>query len=148
MKKISDRANVSDRAQRYRANRAVSSAEKRCAYCGNPQAGDVEHVDGDESNNHAFNLVRACRSCNVLKGKVFTRSGIGVRTVQMNPSGRGITDYRQYLTVIGALKGRNSAMSLKSAIALMHNTPSSRRSEFQRQIWQVRKERAGGDIPF
>jgi hypothetical protein len=121
---------VSDRAKRYRANNAVSGAEQVCAYCGAAGAGDVEHIDGDENNNAPYNLVRACRSCNVKKGRAFAAAGVGVRTVQMNPAG-GITSAPAYRRVVGALLG-SGGMSLRAAIRAMQATPSKVRQRFAR----------------
>jgi hypothetical protein len=144
------KAEVTHRAQRYRANRAIHPEEpKGCAYCGNPKdAGDVEHIDGDEANNEDWNLCYSCRPCNVAKGRAFADAGIGVKTLQFNPSvSKGITDWRQYLDVVMVLRGQSDAMKLQRAISLMHNTPRSRRGDFQRKVWQVRKDRQE-EIPF
>jgi|YNPMSStandDraft_1061717.scaffolds.fasta_scaffold09488_5 hypothetical protein len=140
---------ITDRAKRYRANRNAPPGERRCAYCGAPRPRDIDHVDGDESNNNPENLVYACRSCNVRKGQVFARAGLGVRTRQFNPHGKGATSLGQWVQAVLALRGEASTMSLPAAVRLVKETPASRRSAFAAEIWRRRRER-GTDklVPF
>ena len=135
--------NVTDRAKRYRANAAIAKtgAARRCFICGNPDASDVEHVNGNEGDNRPQNLVHACRSCNVTKGKVFSDAGIGVKTVQYNPSS-GASTLAQYLSAVMVLKGQGDSMSLPAAIKLIHNTSHAQRARFASQIWDKRRARA------
>jgi hypothetical protein len=47
-----------------------------------------------------------------------------------------------------SLKGQGD-MKLADAIALVHATPHSRRSEFAREIWAKRRARGRGEeVPF
>lgn len=145
---------VTDRAKRYRANRALPKAagKRRCYICGNPEPRDVEHINGDESDNRPQNLAPACRSCNVSKGNTFSKAGVGVRTIQFNP-GAGARNLAQYLTAARVLRGESHAMTLPAAIRLMHNTPAADRSRFAREIWDKRRERYGStgradSVPF
>lgn len=144
------KADVTDRAKRYRANRAIPpSRDKRCVYCGNPDASDVEHVNGIEDDAQPENLTHSCRSCNVKKGVTFARAGIGVLTRQFNPAS-GATSLGQYMSAVLTLRGESDAMSLPAAIKLMHNTPADVRSGFAAEIWRRRRARGndGTKVPF
>ncbi len=140
---------ITDRAKRYRANRAAPEVEKRCVYCGAPRPRDIDHVDGNEANNNPENLVYACRPCNAKKGAAFARSGRGVRTRQFNPASKGATSLGQWVQAVLALRGEASTMSLPAAVRLVQETPPARRSAFAAEIWRRRRER-GTDkqIPF
>lgn len=152
-------AAVTDRALRYRANSddCRPAPPERCWWCGDSRV-EVAHIDGDESNTTPENLAWTCRSCNQRVAAVLRAAGIGRTTNQYNAAGRrrrkGATDWREFAQALGILDG--SAIGDKDqAIALLKETPMSRRSEFQRDIWQVRKERYGpsgrkdgGSVPF
>ena len=90
---------ISDRAKRYRAQKAISGP-KRCAYCGGPSHAkrrlDVEHIDGREANGEPGNIAYACRSCNVRKAILYKRHRIGKKTVQYNPRAPHLTNYERF----------------------------------------------------
>src|SRR6185503_20079966 len=60
------RANLTDRALRYRAVKNHPPGEKRCAFCGSKSNIEVGHIDGHEEHTDDSNLIWTCRSCNVL----------------------------------------------------------------------------------
>jgi len=153
---------VTDRALRYRANseECLPPGPRRCAWCGRRSAGtnppniEVGHVDGDERNTVPENLIWTCRPCNQRVAANMRAAGVGRRTHQFNPKRKGASDYREYARALGILDG-TAIGNMDQAIALIHATPQSRRSEFQREIWQVRKQRYGpsgrkdgGSVPF
>ena len=131
---------LTDRAYRYRANAAMPAGEKRCALCGNPGRVEVGHVDGHEENTAPENLFWTCRPCNVKSGNHMRKHGMGRLTRQYNPSG-GAKNLAQWLTAVTSMKGENSAMSVHDAVAVIHATPASKRSEFARQIWAARRSK-------
>jgi hypothetical protein len=140
--------NVTDRALRYRANRNAPPGPRRCHYCGTRRNVEIEHVDGFEENGAPENLTWSCRRCNTKKGAVFARAGRGRRTRQFNPGG-GARNVAQWVNAVMALKGEGGTMSLSDAIAMVHATPHSKRSEFAREIWE-RRRRSGkeSEVPF
>lgn len=126
-------------------------------WCGGNRTIEVAHIDGNETHTNPENLGWTCRSCNQKVAAAMKRAGVGRPTNQYNPAKRkrkGATDYREYARALGILDG--SAIGDPSdAIALIHSTPQSKRSEFQKDIWAVRKERYGpsgrkdgGALPF
>lgn len=137
---------ITDRAKRYRARRNAPPPD-RCAYCGQPKAEDVEHVDGNEGNDSPSNLVWSCRGCNVSKGIHFARNGRGIRTRQRNGRKNPAKTLAQYITAVMVLKGQSDAMELDQAIALIHDTPAADRSKFAKEIWSRRKRRQA-EVPF
>jgi hypothetical protein len=143
------RANVTDRALRYRANSEPPEGPKRCCMCGGRQNVEVEHIDGREENNQPENKMWACRSCNTKKGMLFARLGIGRRTAQYNPAG-GAKSLGQWMLAVLSAKGESDAMSVRDAVAMIRDTPQSRRSRFAEEIWE--KRRAHGtdrsEVPF
>lgn len=155
---------VTDRALRYRANseQCRPAGPRRCAWCGlrdktnsaRPLV-EVAHIDGDETNTTPENLAWTCRPCNQRVAVVMKAAGVGRPTNQYNPKRqRGASDYREFARALGILDG--SAMGdVNDAVALIHATPMSKRSEFQKDIWVVRKQRYGpsgrkdgGSVPF
>lgn len=84
---------------------------------------------------------------------VFKRLGLGRRTRQDNPSGKGqgATSLGQWLTAIFAMKGQSTEMTVPAAVEMIRATPPARRSEFAGEIWAKRRER-GTDrkeqVPF
>ena len=66
---------VTDRAQRYRANRCIRGAAKVCHACGAKRDLMPHHLDGHEENNNPANLLTVCRACNVRAGAALRRSG-------------------------------------------------------------------------
>jgi hypothetical protein len=150
--------NVTDRALRYRATVNPPPGPRRCHYCGARGRVDVEHVDGREENGGPENLGYACRSCNTRKGVVFRNAGIGRRTRQFNPkAGRkrgnpgGAQNLAQWLNAVMALKGQGGTISLPAAVAMVQETPHSKRSEFARESWDRRRAHGTDrreEVPF
>jgi len=150
---------ITDRAKRYRARNAIGAPAERCTYCGAPPAPgrrlEVDHIDGDESNNDPRNLTWTCRPCNTAKGVYFARRGAGRRTAQYNPRRSrkpvpGARTLAEYMETLNALHGYASRFSLEEAIEKMHNTPPEDRSWFAYEIWERRRAR-GTDkwaVPF
>lgn len=141
---------ITDRAQRYRAQSAIAQTDRRCVYCGTKRGRlDVEHINGDESDSRSRNLAYACRSCNTRKGVVFRNAGFGKRTRQFNPRGQsaGARSLGQWIQAVLTVKGQGGSMSLPAAVDLIRATPPARRSEFAAEIWRRRKERSS-EVPF
>ena len=168
---------VTDRALRYRANseECRPTEAERCIFCGARYSDpgvfmEVGHFDGDETNTTPENLHWTCRRCNQRIAANMKAQGVGRRTKQYNPPAlaslgpsqrrsqrnrkKGATDYREYARALGILEG-TAIGDMDRAIALIHSTPMSRRSEFQKDIWAVRKDRYGpsgrkdgGAVPF
>jgi hypothetical protein len=149
---------VTDRALRYRANseECKPAGPKRCMWCGARKV-EVAHIDGDETNTVEENLAWTCRPCNQKVAANYKKHGVGRPTNQYNPKRkkrRGATDWRQYAEALSITKGETIG-NLDDAIQLIHDTPKSRRSEFQVDVWQRRKElygpsgrKDGGSVPF
>jgi len=145
---------VTDRALRYRANSEECKPEgpERCMWCGaysvkrriGGKPIEVAHIDGDETNTTPENLAWTCRPCNQRVAVIMKQAGVGRPTNQYNPKKRskGATDYRQYARALGILDG-TAIGDVQDAVALIHATPRTRRSEFQKDIKEVRKERYG-----
>lgn len=47
-----------------------------CVFCGSPDAKDVDHIDGDFTNNDPANLRRFCRSCHMSRHRPKARCTI------------------------------------------------------------------------
>lgn len=173
---IKPAADVTDRALRYRANSEECTPEgpRRCMWCGLREKRatanlsnrdyyggkrpvvEVAHIDGDETNTTPENLAWTCRSCNQRVAAVMRKAGVGRPTNQYNPAKKrkGATDYREYARALGILDG-SATGDVADAVALIHATSKVKRSEFQKDIWEVRKERYGpsgrkdgGSVPF
>lgn len=154
---------VTDRALRYRANSEECTPDlpRRCLWCGSKSGMnlpriEVGHIDGDETNTNPQNLAWTCRSCNQKVAAAMKKAGAGRRTKQYNPSKRrkGASDYREFAEALGILDG-TAIGDVQQAVALIHATSKAKRSEFQKDIWAVRKERYGpsgrkdgGALPF
>jgi hypothetical protein len=112
----------------------------------------VGHLDGFEENTAQENLIWNCRACNTRLGVVFNRLGLGRRTHQYNPSGKGgATSLGQWLTAVFAMKGQSQDMTVPAAVEMIRATPPARRSEFAREIWSRRRARGTDrkeEIPF
>ena len=132
--------NVTDRALRYRAQKAIPQGEKRCNLCGLPRSVEVGHVNGNESDTEPNNLFWTCRPCNVLAGNAMRRAGVGRLTHQYNPEG-GAKSVGQWLTAVTSMKGENGAMSVSDAVAMIRATSPAKRSEYASEIWRRRKGR-------
>jgi hypothetical protein len=144
--------NVSDRAQRYRANQAgcLPEGPRVCEYCGSRDEIMVHHRDGDESHTTRRNLGFACRSCNNRIGAAMAAAGKGRRTVQMNPG--GAQNLGQWVIAVSVLNGSSDQMKLADAREMVRNTPAAKRSEFAREIWARRQRRGtaqwASTVPF
>ncbi len=144
---------ITDRAKRLRANACPPEGPRRCVYCGNPNAIDIEHISGNEADEAPENLTYACRSCNVKKGRALLKAGIGRKTRQYNPAkAAGAKSLGQWMKAVLSAKGETDDMPTRQAVAMIRATPQARRSEFARQIWE-RREKNGTtgrkeDAPF
>jgi len=146
---MAQRRNLTDRAYRYRAQKAAPRGQKICGYCGS-KADMVEHINGREEDTSESNLMYACRSCNGKKGFAMKRAGLGRRTHQYNPPSDGAVSLAQWVLAVMSAKGESDAMSVRAAVSMIHATPKSKRQEFARSIWQRRRDR-GTDktgVPF
>lgn len=147
--------NITDRAQRYRAQAAIEQPERRCIYCGAPETSrrrlDVEHINGREADNAPENLGYACRPCNTEKGAHFARARLGRKTAQFNPrTQEGARTWQQWTRAVLAAKGYQTGMDARDAIAMIRATPPRRRSEFAAEIYAERRARghAPESAPF
>lgn len=100
----------------------------------------VAHIDGNESNGAAWNLGMTCRSCNARIAHVMKRLGLGRRTKQYNPSGRGAQTLAQWLAAVMSMKGESDQMPVDAAVEMIHSTPPEDRSRYAREVWQLRYE--------
>jgi hypothetical protein len=146
---ITARQNVTDRALRYRAQQNAPEGERRCVYCGSPDAIDVEHIDGREENCEPENLTYACRSCNTKKGVAMRNAGLGRRTVQFNPQA-GARSVGQWIIAVMSAKGDSNQMSVADAVEMIRATSQHRRTEFAKEIWARRREHGTdrSEVPF
>jgi hypothetical protein len=126
---------ISDRAKRYRANRNPPAGPRRCAFCAKSGKLDIDHIDGDEANGHAWNPQYLCRSCNTKKGVVQTKAGEGRRTVQMNPA--PVPTFRQYVDAVRILRG-DVAGNARKAARTLQATLQAKREEFAGRIAQAK----------
>lgn len=94
------RTNITDRAQRYRAQNAIEQEEKICVFCGSKGDVMVGHINGDESDGDPANLAYTCRPCNVSIGIFMARNGFGRRTAQYNPKDFGAQKRDAYKRVL------------------------------------------------
>lgn len=138
MKARSSQAAVTDRAQRYRARQRIPKGDCRCIYCGQPNARDVDHLDGQESNQAQDNLAWSCVSCNTAKGAAFARAGLGRRTRQFNPKAKGAANLAQWVLAVLSIKG-HGPWPINEAVEMIHATPASDRSAYAREIWRRRR---------
>ncbi|MBK8200678.1 MAG: HNH endonuclease [Acidobacteria bacterium] len=164
-------AEVSDRALRYRANAvadvALAGQAKCCVYCVETEGLMVHHLDGHEENNDPSNMAWACRSCNARHAELLKALGLGRRTVQSNPPGRGAQTLNQWVAAVSSICRRDrksgalmspcpqagSVMPVDQAVQMIRDTPAHKRSEYNREIWSRR--RASGrtqsrvsEVPF
>lgn len=157
-----DRANVTDRALRYRANQDPPEGPRVCCYCGSTDHVEIDHVNGFEEDTSPENLVWACRRCNTLKGVSFANQGRGRRTAQFNPTKfGGAATVGEWIRAVGSIiphkgaqyaganYGLAEAMPVGEAVAMIRATPQYKRSEY---AGQLRKHRAGRrraeEVPF
>ena len=78
------RSNLTDRAQRYRAQKNVKGP-KQCFLCGSKRDLGVMHLSGDESDGDARNLAWGCRSCNQKLSHAFIKIGSKVPHGSVQP---------------------------------------------------------------
>ena len=156
--------NLTDRAQRYRANRNAPDGPKQCAFCGSKKQIMVGHLDGHESHNEPENLLWTCRSCNSLHGNALKRARMGKRTAQFNPTASGgASNLGEWVNAVGAIRPRaqgkvkgpvgssdrnsslvgSSTMSVSDAVAMIRATPQHKRQEFSAQLGRHRPVGAG-----
>jgi hypothetical protein len=134
---------ITDRAKRYRANSPGPAGPKRCGYCGSTRNVGVDHVNGDESDGAAKNLLFACKSCNAKKAALMKRHGLGKLTRQYNPVGskrRG--SRRDQLEAFGqAIKVMRGQFDgdVSAAVATIRATPENIRSEYTSRTWAARR---------
>lgn len=159
---------VTDRALRYRANSEECRPEgpKQCMWCGASltnaarfdgryQTIEVGHIDGDETNTTKENLAWTCRPCNQRVAAAMKKAGTGRRTKQFNPGKRKpISDWREFAQALAITKGE-AIGDIDRAVDSLKATGPRRRSEFQKDIWDRRKElygpsgrKDGGAVPF
>ena len=135
---------VSDRAKRYRANQpgCKPAGTKQCKICRSKRFLTVDHIDGDESNGRKSNLRWLCKSCNTRLGAEMARSGVGRRTEQYNP--KGATSFEQWSEAVATLHGEGlGEMTVDQAREIVRETSKRKRSEFNSDVWRIRKERYG-----
>lgn len=155
---------VTDRAQRYRANseECRPAGPRRCWLCGGNRNMVVDHLDGDESNTRPENLGWACKSCNTALGIAFKKAGLGRLTRQYNPKKRGRAPhgFTQYAWAVGMIcRKRDRAKGLcsnsddplvKDAVKIIRETPAAARREYARRAVAGRGARRGflDEVPF
>lgn len=121
------RANLTDRAKRYRAQHNKPAGPRRCNFCSSRRNVDIDHITGDESDGDPEDLIFLCRPCNAAKAVQQARNRIGVRTRQYNPA-RRIT-YSAYRHAAAILTGK-TAGDVAAATAYIRATPAAKRLEF------------------
>jgi hypothetical protein len=136
------RANLTDRAKRYRAQSAVRGA-RRCVLCGARGRLDVMHLDGNEANGDPRNLAYGCRSCNGKLAAAFKRIGAGVPTNQYNPRAGGIPTFGQYCWAVS--QQRHSGEHGEAG-AVIHATPKSKRIEYAGRIADIKRGERGNPV--
>jgi len=135
---------VTDRAKRYRANQpgCLPAGLKKCKLCGSARFLTVDHADGDESNGAKSNLRWLCKSCNTKLGIRDAKEGRGRRTAQYNP--KGARSFDQWSEAISTLAGEGlGTMTVEQARQIVRETSKRKRSEFNEDVWRIRKERYG-----
>ena len=122
---------ITDRAKRYRANRAPLPGPKRCTFCASKKNIDVDHISGNESDGEIENLMYLCRSCNARKAITQARNRIGVRTAQFNPQRPATFGQFQHSAAVLLGLRRGSA---SHATALIRATSPEKRAEYAARI--------------
>lgn len=121
---------ITDRAKRYRANQDVAAGPAVCGYCGSTQSMGVDHIDGDESHGDSFNLIWACKPCNMRKAHVLAAAGMGRPTNQYNPArGRGARDISEWARASDVLRGYARG-DVGRAVRTVQATPPALRRQF------------------
>jgi hypothetical protein len=151
---------VTARAECYPAQKCIARPEKICVFCGARKNLLVGHVNGDEADGEAANVVFTCRSCNSTIGLFMARAGFGRRMTQDNPvslpvqlaisSGLkatllpranavgGARSLGQWMVAVMSMKG-SGPMKLADAVAMVRATSPAKRSEYAREIWRLRR---------
>lgn len=124
----------------------------RCMWCG---AKDVEvgHIDGNETNTNPANLAWTCRPCNQKVAAAMKKAGAGRRTKQFNPAkGKSARSIQQYSWALAVMRGDED---MDKAAEMVLATPHSKRSDWNKDFWKIRKDRYGpsgrkdgGAVPF
>lgn len=157
--RFNPRRDVTDRAQRYRANAEPPEGPKVCLFCGAREKLMVGHLDGHEAHNSPENLHWTCRRCNTLHANALKRARMGKRTAQFNPSkDGGASNLGEWMQAVGAITphrypdknaGLVSSMKTSDAVAMIRATPAHKRSEFASKLASARSGRRGGsEVPF
>ena len=133
---------ITDRAKRYRANKADATPKRRCFSCGAKNPRDRAHIDGNEANNHPNNLAPQCRSCNVLFANTLRKSGVGKKTRQYNPRNPNVPAIGAYVHSIQVLRGEEKG-SVESAVKTIQATPPTVRHTYGKKLWEFRKTKYG-----
>jgi hypothetical protein len=137
------RANLTDRAKRYRAQSAVYGV-RRCVLCGAKGRLDVMHLDGNEANGDPQNLAYGCRSCNGKLAAAFKRIGAGVPTDQYNPRNNpNVPTFGQYCWAVS--QQRHSGEHGEAG-AVIHATPKSKRIEYAGRIAEIKRGERGNPM--
>lgn len=128
---------MTDRAKRYRAHRNPPPAPKRCNFCASRKNVDIDHVTGNESDDHPDNKMWLCRPCNTTKGITQSRNRIGVRTAQFNPAKPAT--FAQFKIAAAVLLGL-VAGDVAKATALIRATPAETRTRYAERIEKAREK--------
>lgn len=101
------------------------------------------HLDGHEENNRPANLLLVCRSCNALAGLSLRGAGLGRPTRQYNPVQAGAETLAEWVQAARVATGQihPKEMPLPRAVAIVQATPAYRRSQFAKEIWEIRRAR-------
>lgn len=139
---------VTDRALRYRAHvTGVRPLDpKRCGFCGSTRNVVPHHVNGNESDTTAKNLMWACKSCNGKVDRILKKAGIGRLTKQYNPAagtkGGRRAQMQAYGAAIKVMRGEFDG-DVGKAVATIRATPREVRSAYTSRSWPVRKQLYG-----
>jgi hypothetical protein len=134
---------VTDRAERYRANKLLSVKGKSCLLCGSTRNLVPDHWDGHPDHTNPGNLEVLCKSCNTSKGAAFAKAGRGRLTHQYNPTkGGGAATIGEWMQAVGAItphvdrgdRGLVSTMSTRDAVDMIRATPQSKRRDFAAKL--------------
>lgn len=144
------RANITDRAKRYRAQANVPGPRK-CVICGSKGNArkdggatlDVMHLTGNESHGEKENLAYGCRSCNTTLAHAFKAIGAGRPTRQYNPAAGHVPTFEQYLWAVS----NHSRGAHDEGGAVIHATPRRKRIEYAQRIagFKATRQRAADD---
>ena len=145
---MAQRVNVTDRAQRYRAQKNVTGP-KLCVLCGSRTNIDVMHLDGNESHGEPANLAYGCRSCNGTLAAAFKAIGAGRPTNQYNPAKGDYPTFQQYAWAVssGARQYYPNSTKHESGVkdeagAVIHATPKHKRIEYAKRIASAKRYKA------